>query len=323
MIFAWITAFLMISSRKQMLMVLPILFFAYVYVNRQKFWKSVMFGGLLCILILPCFKVFDCTYNYVIRGSFQGHSSSNRFVTTMIFYNAKASDAQYIADKEVRQIFLEIYDICDEKGYLGKHAGKGWYNEVEHFGAHYDHIQIDTMWPMLAEHAQQMVDSEYTERAIDDIELNTLYDTQTDYLNSVIISAVLPHQLSRLCKTLCNNFLSGLVTTIAQRKLILLPYTIIMYMVYIFLSCRIMLYCRKGEKNGLTDISLAKWGSTLSVVTFLGIFFNVFLVSSVIFCQTRYTIYNMPLFYMTLALLIYVNWKIVKKDKSIIKGEKS
>ena len=41
----------------------------------------------------------------------------------------------------------------------------------------------------------------------------------------------------------------------------------------------------------------------------LSIFFNVGLVSLVIFCQTRYTIYNMALFYIALILMLNEWWK--------------
>ena len=40
-------------------------------------------------------------------------------------------------------------------------------------------------------------------------------------------------------------------------------------------------------------------------LTLLSILCNVGLVSLVIFCQTRYTIYNMALFYISLLLLLY------------------
>ena len=309
---SWIISFVMISTRKQMLMVLPILFLAIVYSNykNHKFRKGIIIATISCLIIFPAFKLFDCTYNYFLRGTFQGHSSSNRFVTTMVFYNAERSDAEYIQDESAKQLFLNIYDICDANGYLGSHAGDGWFEEVSHFGNHYDHIQIDTMWPMILQHSMETVNLQYQNISITENELNTLYDLETDRLNSIMISSILPHQIPELAKSLFNNFLSGLVITIAQLKQILVPYTIIMFLIYFLLTGRLLWILYYNKKLSSDDKTLITNNLVFSVITLLGIFFNVLLVSAVIFCQTRYTIYNMPLFYMTGAILLYWNVKL-------------
>lgn len=308
-ILGWIISFIMISSRKQMLMVLPILFLAIVYThfNSKKFLKGIIIATISCLMIFPTFKLFDCTYNYFVRGTFQGHSSSNRFVTTMVFYNAERSDAEYIQDQDAKQLFLNIYDVCDANGYLGSHAQKGWFYEVNHFGDHYDHIQIDTMWPMILEHARTTVNTQYQNSNISQEELNTLYDVETDRLNSVMISSVLPHQIPELAKSLIYNFLSGLVITVAQLRQILVPYTIVMFLLYFGLAGRLAIYWYRRKHNISDKVLSAAESVEFSMITLLGIFFNVLLVSAVIFCQTRYTIYNMPLFYMAGAVLLYQN----------------
>ena len=317
-IVSWFIAFLMISSRKQMLMVLPILFLAIIYANFNKktLWKGAVIAAISCLMIFPAFKLFDCSYNYFLRGTFQGHSSSNRFVTTMVFYNAERSDADYIEDEDARQLFLNIYDVCDEKGYLGSHAGDGWFYEVNHFGDHYDHIQIDTMWPMILQHSIETISNEYQSTGISEEELKTLYDMETDRLNSIMISSILPHQIPELIKSLISNFLSGLVITIAQLKQILVPYTIIMFLLYFVLTGRLALYWYRNKNTVSASVDLASKNVIFAIITLLGIFFNVLLVSAVIFCQTRYTIYNMPLFYMAGAVLLYQNIAITFNKQS-------
>ena len=44
--------------------------------------------------------------------------------------------------------------------------------------------------------------------------------------------------------------------------------------------------------------------SIMGICVLLGIIGNVSLVSAVIFCQTRYTIYNMALFYMAMMVML-------------------
>lgn len=53
--------------------------------------------------------------------------------------------------------------------------------------------------------------------------------------------------------------------------------------------------------EGMTELSV------MAIITILAIVINVAVVSMVIFCQTRYTIYNMPLFYITLWILFIKN----------------
>lgn len=302
-----VLSFIMISTRKQMFMVLPLLIVAVCYVHlknktlKKGILKSIVFG----LLILCSVKLFDCGYNYILRGQFEGHSSGNRFVSTMIFYNAEPSDAEYIEDLEVREIFLKIYDACDKAGYIGSHAKAGWLEEVSHFGAHYDHIQINTMWPMIMEHAKNTINESYNGTNMTAEELQPLYDLETDRINSIIIKSVLVHQIPDLVKTLYNNFLSGLVTTVAQRTPILIVYSVFIYLAYIVLLIRLVYMCAKKK----AAYNLVQQENTIifAIITLFGIFFNVGLVSAVIFCQTRYTIYNMPLFYMAGAVLLYYN----------------
>lgn len=297
--FSALLAFCMVSARKQMLMILPllclgILFFCLVKEgNRCK--RALMKGAVQAILIslgvLFASHLLDCSYNYLLRGQFTKHSSDNRFFTTMIFYNAEERDAAYIQDEEIRALFLDIYSACQRKGYLGFQAEEGWLNEVNHFGDHYDHIQIDTMWPMILEKAGENVGE--TDAALKDLE--------TDRINRVMIQSILPHQLPKLLHTLMNNFLSGLVMTVAQLKPVLIIYSMIIYLAYIALFIRLWLsHHKKPTKTSLHILIFAG-------LTFMGIISNITLVSAVIFCQTRYTIYNMPLFYMAGALLLYAN----------------
>lgn len=60
------------------------------------------------------------------------------------------------------------------------------------------------------------------------------------------------------------------------------------------------------RKNGMNAVSV------LAVLSLISILVNVTVVSAVIFCQSRYTIYNMPLFYISGLLLLGEAWKWIK-----------
>lgn len=276
-------SFLMISTRKQMIISLILLVVCIFFVSvKEKKVRKGMAAALLCSFgILLCSTCLDLGYNYVLRGKAVRHSGDTRFLTTMAFYTAGREDSQYIEDKDIQELFLKIYDICEENGYLKTHAKKGWLNRVSHFGDHYDHIQIDTMWPLINAYAGEIS----TGDAVD-------VNTNTDLIMNRINAAVLPHNILKVAATFFDNFLSGLVTTVAQRKPILIGYTCFIYLFYIFL---LLYHIRQREDNRLC---------LLALLTLLSIFFNVGLVSLVIFCQTRYTIYNMALFYICLLLML-------------------
>lgn len=301
----WISIILsgiLVATRKQMYVSLLLLFVVVIcvkkpWVNRSGREKGISCikeigkALIMCIIIIMTVSLLDHTYNYLVRGKFVGHSSDSRFMLTMVFY---AAEEEYVEElpEELRPLYLEIYEKCDSQGYLMHSAGKGWYNEVVHFGDYYDLIQIQTMWPAI----QQFVEANYT----DDMTDRELY---TDDITNVMISSLFPKTAVRIFHVLFNNILSGLVTTIAQRNHILIWYSCLAYLSYI----SILAYYRK--KVGYSD-AIVKF----CVLTMVSIGVNVLLVSAVIFCQTRYMIYNMPLFYISGLILLNGLYKLRKKS---------
>lgn len=321
MILAWILMFCMFSSRKQMLMTLPVFLFALLYQSykNKKLKKGILISVISSLLLLLSFSLFDYTYNYLLRGTFEGHSSSNRFVSTVVFYHADREDAAYIDDPHVQKLFLKIYDVCQEKGALAAQAKEGWLNRVAHFGDYYDIIQIDTMWPMILQDARDRVNESLSSKAgtegdsqvlpYSEEELSLLYDLESDQTNSLIIRSLLPHQIPDLAGLLLDNFLSGLVITLAQMRTVFVPYTIIMFLLYF----GFVLFLIKRNLSGKIPEEEKEQNTgciILSCLTLIGIFANTLVVSAVIFCQTRYMIYNMPLFYITFCVLFYQVCKI-------------
>lgn len=277
-------SFLMISTRKQMVVSLIILVVSILYVSfTENNFRRGIAAVLLCSFgILLCSNCLDMGYNYVLRGKAVRHSGDTRFITTMAFYTAGRNDCQYIDDSDIQNLFLEIYDACDEGGCLKAYAGEGWMNRVSHFGDHYDRIQIDTMWPLITSYADGRCGG-------DDVDISG----NTDLVMNTINASVIPHNVSKIAATFADNFLSGLVTTVAQIKSFLIGYTFLIYLLYMLLLF-FHLYQNKNHRLCL-----------LALLTLLSIFLNVGLVSMVIFCQTRYTIYNMALFYISLLLMLH------------------
>lgn len=279
----WLLALLLISTRKQMAIALFMLIIGilYCFFKDKRYFKGIALSFLCTASILLGTLCLDLGYNYAFRGEFARHSSDTRFITTMAFYTAKESDAKYIDDKEIQSLFLEVYNICNDNGYLKNSAGKNWLNRVSHFGDSYDCIQINTLWPMVSQLA--------LERYADDFVKAREYE---DQIMNTINHSVIPHNLPQIISTFADNFISGLITTVAQRNSILIWYSLVIYLLYIAL---LIWHCVKNK-----DANIILFASLvlISIIT------NVGLVSMVIFCQTRYTIYNMALFYISLFLML-------------------
>lgn len=283
LITAAVISFVLSATRKQMYLTVILLAISIIAVNIiKKHYKRGILQLFLCSLcILAAVKALDYGYNYFRNGIFTTHSSDSRFVETMIFYVSEPEDAENIEDGEIRELFREIYAVCDENGYVKHDAGSGWYNRVSHFGDNYDCIQIDTMWPMLEDYVR----SRYK---VD----GALLEKQVDIITNDTIRSVFPEVWQGMLETFFDNFLSGLVTTVAQQKPVLIAYSLLIYGLYI------LLLIINIRKEGLSRLS------ALGMATLLSVILNVAVVSCVIFCQTRYTIYNMPLFYISGLLLL-------------------
>lgn len=274
-------SFLLISTRKQMYLTLILLSLGliYVFVKRRKI-KSGLATLFICVLgVMLSVKILDMGYVYALHGTSGTHSNDNRFLATMVFYVAEKEDFASIKDAKLRALSEEIYTTCDEGGYLRHSVNGGWYDRVSHFGDYYDRIQIDTMWPSIEQYVAENYDGNIVS-----------LEKQVDSLTDEIIFSLLPHVWPKILACFADNCLSGLITTVAQRRPVLIIYSVLIYLLYM------ILLVRNIRKSGFDNLAL------FSVLTLVSVLVNVAIVSVVIFCQTRYTIYNMPLFYMCLIL---------------------
>lgn len=285
-----IISFVLISTRKQMYITLILLIIVVLlaYLPKREIKKSITTVIVCTCCILISNTVFDNGYNLIVHGEPGTHSSDNRFLATVAFYTSERDYGERIKDEHARELFYQIYDVCNEQGYLGHSAGKGWYNRVNHFGDHYDNIQIDTMWRMIQNYVYDNYEggTVYLEKIVDDT-------------TNRIIMGLLPVVWPDVIHCFADNFLSGLITTVAQRKPILIIYSLLAYLMYF-----VMLVVQI-RTEGFTKLSF------LAIFTMLSIVINVAVVSMVIFCQTRYAIYNMPLFYISIFLLFIKNISIL------------
>ena len=151
----------------------------------------------------------------------------------------------------------------------------------DHFAEHYDKIQIDHMWEMI---------EEYAHAASGD---NAVLQARiTDETASEIIRSVRPLEYRRIARLWIADYVQGLANTTARASGILYRAGLIMWLIYL------LVFIIRSIRTHFDDVSC------FALMTLLSSLLNIAIVASVIFCQTRYMIYNMPLFYISMLLML-------------------
>ena len=279
---ALLLALLLYSTRKQMVVTLPLFVLAGLWrgVRARRFWKTALMSVLLAAAVLITNALLDRGYNYAMRGEALRHTGDMRFISTMLLYTAEEEDAALFPDEDTRALFLEVLDAADEKQYRQRYAPKDWFGRSLYFMNVYDGIQFLCLRDTIEARAEERFDGDELAMAL-----------EKDRVYNAINAALLPVSAGRLVGVVCDSFLVGLVSTVlAQRRLFTLP-ALGLYAVFIVLLVLNIRRKREGE-------------AAFGALTLLSILGNVALVSLTIFCQARYTLYNMPMFYAGAFLLL-------------------
>ncbi|MCR4990337.1 MAG: hypothetical protein K6A38_05665 [Lachnospiraceae bacterium] len=296
---ASVICLILISTRKQMYVTLILLALMIVYtgikrsgeesVNSKKSIKTISKAFLSAlvtvVLIIGLNRAYEYYYNSNLQTGTISHRNDNRFLTTVAFYVSEREDAEYIKEDETRELYLEIYDICESEGSMMHDSGKGLFEKADHFADHYDMIQIDHMWPMFEGYAEsKMTEIGETSKGPQ--------EELVDRISSDITRAILPHRIPEVTGVFARNIIKGFGNTVARSGRRYLPFVIPVYLIYLALM---ILNIKKHTNEKLVFVSS---------VCLLAVAVNIFVTSAVIFPQVRYMIYNMPVFYSVLYLMI-------------------
>lgn len=274
-------ALLLYSLRKQMIVALPLLVLAGCYrgLRVRRFWRTAAVSLALAAAVLAANALLDRGYNYALRGEALSHTGDMRFVSTMIFYTAEEEDAALFTDEQSRALFLEILEKADAAQYRQRYAPGDWYGRSLYFMNIYDGIQYLCLRDTIRARAESL--------GGDELAMALAEDRAYDEINATL----LPVSVKRLVPIVCDSFLVGLVSTIlAQRRVLTLP---ALFLYAVFLVLLVLNIRRRREREAV-----------FAAFTLLSILGNVALVSLTIFCQARYTLYNMPMFYTGGLLLL-------------------
>lgn len=284
----FVFSILLVCTRKQMYMILPVMILIYFidWIIKRTNWKEFALRFLSVFLIIGISMIVEYSYNYILRGQFVKHSSDSW--STTLFYTAEPEDAECISDQEVRALFSDIVSEKVEKGWGFESYDGKWTNLYSHYAEHFDLISYGLVKPEFYEFLEEKGIHETV-----DLEL------AFGKLNNYIISCLFKNNSKKFFTVYLANMVAGFSNTVAKNSVNL--YAVIALLYVSFGGLLFVQMKREGKE---------KKESLLGLIVAVCILSNVLISSLMIFSQSRYMIYNMPLFYCAYYLLIR---KITKK----------
>ena len=303
LVIALLLAAFMMDTRKQMavgyITICAAVFFGRMGKDALKeYLKKLVIVVCGCVLSLVLALGGTRLYNFVLRGDFVQNTRDMNLVLTTTLYAADKEDAILIEEERVRELFVLTMEKLEETESNYRFAGSGWRALEEHYENHFDVITIDTTGHLYIDYAVERGFAEGIEA-----------EQEADRMSAVIVRSLFADNLGTYLRIYGASFLNGLINTVAKRSSLLDWYALAAYIGYIAL----MLMCLRKEA--------CRTEGMVGLFVLLAILVNVGVAAALIFCQTRYMIYNMALFYVAGILML---WKLIaaREDMEAEKREK-
>lgn len=295
LILTLVYAAVLISTRKQMYILIPIMGVVYffLFLSKRISWKKLFLTWGVAVSAFLLAAGIDVLYNMAIRGQAMRHTTDSSAMVITLLYGADSKDADAFDDPEMAALFQSIMQEAEENEYTYRFAEGNWLNRYTHYSDHYDLLAFGIVNPHFYQYLDEtlLVAGAERELAFDDI-------------NRVFISTLLPVYWQRIIRITIDNMLVGLCNTISKASPMLTWYNILFGVVYIGLTGYVCIRKRKE----------VFW---VALITLFSVLINVAAVGLMIFAQTRYMIYNMPFVYIAMYLMlreIYLTWKSNKES---------
>ena len=297
-------AVMLVNLRKQMLLTLALMgavFILYYLIKKRK-WKKLLLLFVMTAGLFMASKFTDRLYNYCVRGVWMEHSGNAHGVLCTLIYTSDEADAGLFEDETLRGLYQEILGQAEEQGLRIGYAQDGWVNLSTHYADSYDAIGYGIINPVIQGYVAEHYDCSEVDAVLK-------FDAYCGEMTGVLLR----QDKGNLIRVLGANIWKGFVNSIARVNRFLNIYAIGAYALclglYVWLSVRKKNWTAPEHTLTFTEIVLG------------GVIGNSLVVGVTIFCQPRYMIYNMGLFYSALSLLIYDTVKEFRQKKTGIQME--
>ena len=277
------------------LMTFVVVVFTIVIENKGKV-LIVFKKTLVCLAIFVAILIVKTQatkfYNLAETGNYVNTVSSGPMLLANIAYVCDKNDAEYIKDEDLRDAFEEIVQIIDSEKLAYSYATGNIISRARFHESGHETINFDIIDPVM----RKVIYSRY---GLDESEFLKLMIYEDELCKSVS-KQLLPHIFAKYFKNYVIISMLGFVRSIAVEKSVLPLYALLMYISVITVSVISL-------KNNI-------YSNQVKVMIFVLIMIcgNVLGTALVIQCITRYMIYNLPFFYMTLIALLMSYPKVNK-----------
>ena len=295
---ALILAAVMTDTRKQMAVAYITLFGAMVIARigrdsvKEYFTRLAILAGAIIVSVIVALGGTRL-YNYVLRGEFTQNTRDMNLVLTTSLYVSDKPDSSLIEEDAVRELFIRTMDILDESESNYSYAGSGWSALEQHYEDHFDVITVDTTGPLFVEYAEELGFSEGLDA-----------EQEADRMSGVIVKSLFADNLGIYIKVYLASFLNGIINTVAKRNALLDIYAFAAVIIVLLMSLYMIFV--KNIPGAKEKRASGRGG----LYVLIAMCVNTGVAAALIFCQSRYMIYNMALFYMAgiwlLENLVYV-----------------
>lgn len=281
-------AFLLVNLRKQMLISLCLMaavFLLYYLIKERRGKKLLLLLGMTACIFIAC-RFTDKLYNFCVRGAWVEHSGTAMGMLCTLIYTSDEGDASLFEDEVLRQLYEDISGEADRQGLKITYAPEGWVDLSSHYADSYDAIGYGIINPVVQGYIRENLNCT-------EIEAVLKYDEYCGDMTKILFG----QDKGNLIRVYAANAWKGFVNSIARVNRVLNIYAIMAYLLYLGLygywvwekKC----WAKRDRSAALAEVVLG------------GVIINSLVVGAMIFCQPRYMIYNMGLFYTALSVLVY------------------
>lgn len=291
---------IMMDIRKQMaigyIVVLIVVICSQIFIRleKKKYIRNVVTTVVVIGISILMATGITRIYNYVLRGEFAQNTRDMNLVLTTSLYVSDREDVALIEEEAVKDLFLKVCDSLEENKCTFSYAPKGLAGLQKHYSDSFDVITLDTT-------AYLFVDDAVSRGFKEGIEA----EQEADRTSGIIVKSLLKDNLGKYVLVYISSLEEGFINTVAKRHPVLDWYALLIYAVYIGL----IIYNCIGKNKDFNK-------ALLGLIILAAICVNVGVTGALIFCQTRYMLYNMPLFYGAMVIMIpNYNIKSFKNQK--------
>lgn len=279
---------LIVLTRTQLLSVLLMwtVIVSGFYLIKKKWLYVIAPFFIVCLAFLFRSGFISVYENVVGNGSDVGTGSTT--LATSFLYATDENTADQIKDPEVKALFLVLREQIEQGELSYEYAGDGIINKVYHHENSFDVIGFDVLNNKLEEQAQKI--------------------TEIDGRDTIVVMNEMAMKLTKeLFPIVAGNWLKiyvlvalgGMIRSISVLNSIFIWQAVLMYAGSILLF--VLLYKRKNKKENSVLFLLP--------AIYIMILGNVMSTSITIMCLSRYMIYNMPLFYIVIIVMMWELWR--------------